>query len=89
MNETNQLTMNVLLLFLRELLLQARRQYDETLLARLAYTFDLLEDASFKVGDAKLIPIIEKMRYAVSDSIMGAEWKSEIPSEDEINDSCR
>ncbi len=84
MNDENKLTINKLFLYLRQNLIDARAQKNTQLLTELGNIFDLLEAAAIEVGDRKYAAIAEEMRSSVRDTFMGTEWKSNIPSIDEI-----
>ena len=73
-----------LMCYLRQRLLEARDRNDQTGLATLLGTLDLLRDAAWNKGDESLAAIIQDMIDAVQDSLMGVGWKSEIPSEEFI-----
>lgn len=85
MSDERKLTMSYLLGYLRRRLIEAREEKNEKLLVELGNTFDFIEAASFEVKDRKHAVIVEEMSNAVRDAFMGSEWKSNIPSEYEIN----
>lgn len=87
MNDEGKLTISYLLGYLRRQLIEAREEKNEKLLAELGNIFDLLEDASLEAKDGKHAAIVEEMRCAVRDAFMGTEWKSNIPSTDEIDEA--
>ena len=70
-------------------LIDVRQEKDEKLLTELGYIFDAIEDAALEVKDRKHAAMAEEMTSAVRDSFMGSEWKSNIPSPDEIEDASR
>jgi hypothetical protein len=49
----------------------------------------LIEAAAFEVRDKKCAAIVEEMSASVRDTFMGSEWKSTIPSVDEINEALK
>ena len=73
-----------LMCYLRQRLLQARDRKEQTDLTALLSTFDVLRSAAWTTGDDDLSAIIQDMIDAVQDSLMGVEWKSDIPSEEFI-----
>lgn len=84
MDTEGKLTIGYLLSYLRKSLIDAREKKDEKLLIELGNTFDLIEAAAFEVRDRRIAEIAEEMRSAVRDTFMGSEWKSNIPSVDDI-----
>jgi hypothetical protein len=62
----------------------AKAEKNEKLLTELGNTFDFIEAAALETGDKKHAIIAEEMRSAVRDAFMGSEWKSNIPTADEI-----
>jgi len=89
MSDESKLTISYLLGYLRRQLIEAREEKNEKLLVELGNTFDLIEAASFEVKDRKHAAIAEEMSSAVRDAFMGSEWKSNIPSIDEIEEASR
>ncbi len=87
MSNEGKLTISYLLGYLRRQLIEAREEKNEKLLAELGNAFDLLEAASFEAKDRKHAAIAEEMRSAVRDAFMGTEWKSNLPSIDEISEA--
>ena len=85
MNDEGGLTLDYLLSYLRQQLIAAREDKDETRLIELGHIFDLLEDASLAARDRECAAIAEEMRSAVRDTLMGTEWKSRIPTLAEIS----
>jgi hypothetical protein len=84
MSDEGQLTISSLLVYLRQTLIDARKEKNEKLLAELGNTFDLIEAASYEAKDKKHAAIAEEMRCAVRDAFMGTQWKSNIPSIEDI-----
>ena len=84
MDTEGNLTIGSLLGYLRKSLIDAREKKDEKLLIELGNAFDLIEAAAFEVQDRRTAEIAEEMRSAVRDTFMGSEWKSNIPSVDDI-----
>ena len=89
MSVDDKLTIGVLLKHLRQKLIEARKDKNEKLLVELGHAFDLIEEAALEAKDAKLAAIAEEMQSSVRDTFMGAEWKSSIPSDDEIEEASR
>ena len=85
MSDAGELTMGYLLGYVRQQLIEAREEKNEKRLIELGNIFDLLEGASLEAKDRSLAALAEAMRCAVRDSLMGTEWKSRIPSLDEIS----
>jgi hypothetical protein len=74
-----------LLLYLRQKLLDARAAKDRKTLEELSNTFHILQEAVWSVEESSVYAgFLEDMICAVRDSMMGVEWKSEIPSIDDI-----
>jgi hypothetical protein len=78
-----RLTMQSLSIFLRKDFLLARSQKDTLRLSKLFNIFDYLEDAAGSVGDTPLVRIAIDLYASVGD-VGIAEWKSTIPSEEEL-----
>lgn len=89
MNDEEKLTISYLLCYLRQSLIDARKENNTRLLTELGNAFDLIEAAAFEVRDKKCATIVEAMRDSVRDTFMGSEWKSNIPSIEEINEAFK
>ena len=84
MSDEKRLTISYLLGYLRQSLIDARKEHNKKRLAELGNAFDLIEAAALETQDKKHAALAEEMRSAVRDALMGTEWKSNIPSIDEI-----
>jgi hypothetical protein len=84
MSKEGMLTLTSLLCYLRGRLLEARKHNDQESLSQLSRIFEIMEEAAWEANDQKHGALIEDMRLAVGDSFHGVEWKSAIPTEDEI-----
>jgi hypothetical protein len=85
-NTNGKLTMNSFFIFLREKFLEAREAKDEELLRRLENAFYLIEDAAAVNNDRKYIGMTDHMVASVHDYFYGTEWKSTIPTIEQIED---
>lgn len=86
MSDDSKLTMSSLFVFLRQKLLEAREKNDEKLFDELSQALYLIEDAAYSVNDRKWAIIADEMNYAISHILMGAEWKANIPTVEQIED---
>lgn len=84
MDTEDKLTIASLLSYLRKSLIDAREKKDIKLLNELGGVFDLIEAAAWEAQDRRIAAIAEEMRSAVRDTFTGSEWKSNIPSVDDI-----
>lgn len=80
------MTLAELICTLRQRLLDARASKDERELEQLFTTFIKLAEASY--GNKRLSGICEDMGFAARDSLEGVDWKSEIPTIEEIRSAC-
>lgn len=87
MNERKTLTLADLLCELRQELLTVRESEDKSDLTMLGYIFGMIEDLATTKGDGPTARISMSMYDAVRDSVMGVEWKSTIPTVDEITEA--
>jgi len=79
-----------LLLYLRQRLLDARSAKDQKTLDELSKTFRILQEAIWSVEESSVFAaFLEDMAHAVGDSLMGVEWRSEIPSIEDIQGKNR
>ena len=81
------LTLTDLMLYLRQSLLKAREQEDAESLVRLSTVFDVLEEAAsadYATRDGRIIGILMELECAARDSLQGEDWKSDIPSVEQI-----
>lgn len=87
MTSPTEMVTTDLLLYLRQRLLDARTVKDHKMLNELSNTFHILQEAIWSVEEASVYAgFLEDMICAVRDSMMGVEWKSEIPSIEEIKE---
>lgn len=84
-NDSSRLTATLILIYLRQRLLDAIEQGDVNALQNLANVFDMLWDLVDKEEiHGNVIRILENLENASRDHAMGVGWKSIIPSEEEI-----
>jgi hypothetical protein len=84
MSTEGKLTIGSLLVHLRQRLIDAREKKDSKVLNELGGVFDLIEAAAWEAQDRRIAAIAEEMWSAVRDTFMGSEWKSNLPSVDDI-----
>ena len=73
-----------LLCHLREQLLRARAKQDHDALGELWKVVDGVLDAAYQCRDREVAALLEDLGDSIRDSLMGVEWKSNIPSVEEI-----
>jgi hypothetical protein len=73
-----------LLVFTRGQLMQAREARDEAALQTLATFNEFFLRAAYSYEDVEAAKILEAFEDSIRDSFHQVEWKSTIPSEDEI-----
>ena len=79
-----------LICHLRQELLDAREQKNKIQLGQRFTVFGVLLDAveaSYSLRDGRIIGILEDLSSTTRDSLMDEDWKSNIPSVDEIKDA--
>jgi len=69
-----------LLCYLREQLLIARNGKDAKQLQTLWDAINLFLESAYESRDVRVASMLEAMGDSIRDSIMGVEWKSEIPT---------
>ncbi len=79
-----RLTISRLLCFLRDELLDAREKKDVERLETVSLTLGLIELAVLAEGDSNFVGIMSDLTSASVDALIGEEWKSRIPSAEEI-----
>jgi len=84
MLNNNKMSLELLLNYLRQRLLDARSQHDEQSLRELEAALDLLTQAAYASGDKAVASVLEELEDSTRDSLTGVEWKSNIPSIDAI-----
>jgi hypothetical protein len=84
MSPTPKLTIASLLIYLRQRLLLAQEQKNQAEVQESSRIFDLLYDAAVEVRDGPLIGLTEDLSYSVNHWLMGVEWKSAIPTEEQL-----
>ncbi len=84
MGTSERLTIADLLCSLSKQLLLAREQKNTPDLERLMGIFVLIEEAASAVQDKVIYTLAEDLEDAARDSLMEADWKSKIPSEEDI-----
>ena len=84
MTADTRTTLADLVCYLRQRLIEARDKQDQAGLTTLLGTLDLLRDVAWSKSDKPFAAIIEDMIDSVQDSLMGVDWKSNIPSEEFI-----
>lgn len=70
--------------FLRQRLLDARQGRDRAECLRLKNAFSLLVEASYEHQNPEVTRILVDLEDSARDSVMGVDWKSTIPPEEEI-----
>jgi hypothetical protein len=78
------MTLTRLLHLLRERLIQAMDENDLDLVVDLKITFMTLREALYETENEALIAILNDLEDAAQDSLMGAGWKSDVPSAEAI-----
>ncbi len=79
-----KLTIVALFCSLREQLVDAREQKNVSRLETLMGTFVLIEEAAGAVQDKVVYALAEALEDAARDSLMEADWKSQIPSAEDL-----
>jgi hypothetical protein len=80
----NKMSSVEIFLYLRQRLLSAREQKDINTLMQIGSVSDILLDLAYTKNSREVGAILENFESAVRDSIQGVEWKSIIPTEEEI-----
>jgi hypothetical protein len=78
------ITLASVLIKLREMLIQARKNHDIAGLTRLMNTFGMLEEVVCTSEPKAICGILVHLRDSARDSLMGVDFKSEIPTIEEI-----
>ena len=78
------MTLVDLLCYLREHLLESKQKKDDDTLNKLGDMLLLIETAALEKDDTSCVTLVERMYLTVQDYFMGAEFKSDIPSIEEI-----
>jgi len=85
MEAEKRMTVADLICYMRQQLLEAKIEKNNELIKDLQTLLNII----FKVAEIKedktLTLLLDKLLYAMSDYFIDDEWKSEIPSEEEIN----
>jgi hypothetical protein len=84
MNNEMGLSLADLLIYIRTQLLDAKAAHDDKTLEYLGKALDVIQEFAYQKQDKKIALITEDFTDAIRDYFMGVEWKSTIPSEDEI-----
>jgi hypothetical protein len=82
--ETQDLSISVFLVHLRSKLLDAKARKDTELLERLSVTLGMLEEVMLESGDRRLYNVTVNLGASAIDALNDEEWKSTIPSIEEI-----
>jgi hypothetical protein len=77
-------TMADLLLYIRQKVLDARKDHDQDALLVLSNMLEVIQDVAWSVQDTRLASLVEDLLCAIRDSLTGVEWKSTIPSPEAI-----
>ncbi len=77
-----------LLCYLREDLLEARRQNNSARCVELLTTFGVLREVSYCSKADRVIAVLVALEDSSRDSVHGEYWKSTIPSAEEIAEAC-
>jgi len=86
----NKLTITALLCYLRNQLLDARERRNIEQLQALDITLGIIEEAAIDVGDNRLYgDIVMNLVTSAQDALNDEEWKSTIPSIEEIEKALR
>ena len=80
----NKMSSVEIFLYLRQRLLSAREQKDINTLMQIGSVSDILLDLAYTKNSREVGAILENFESAVRDSIQGVDWKSIIPTEEEI-----
>lgn len=80
------MTLAELICTLRQRLLDARASKDKRELDRLFTTFIMLTEASY--GNEQFVGVCQDMGFAARDTLQGVDWKSTIPTIEEIESAC-
>jgi len=80
----NKMSSIEIFLYLRQRLLSAREQKDVSALMEIQTVSDMLLDLAYLKNIREVGVILENFESAARDSIQGVDWKSIIPSEEEI-----
>jgi hypothetical protein len=76
------------LCYLRQRLLDLRDNQDQDELSKLFTTLLFVGEAAEKANDSQVVIILDHLVDATRDSLQGVEWKSYIPSVEEIEAAC-
>jgi hypothetical protein len=79
MSAQAEMTLTDLLFYLRHRLLDAAERHDQSTLVELQNALVLLQEAAWQGRDEGLAALTQNMIDAVSDALIGVEWKSAIP----------
>jgi hypothetical protein len=79
------MTIADLICYLRQKLLIARNDKNTEDLKNLWDAINLMLESAYECGDRDVGALLEAMGDSIRDSLMGVEWKSEIPSVETIN----
>jgi hypothetical protein len=80
MDTQSKLTLTGLLCSLRQRLLDAREQKDQTLLGELMITFSILREASYNSKDTSVITILVALEDCARDFLGGMGFKRDMPT---------
>lgn len=83
----NKISSVDIFLYLRQRLLSAREQKDISDLMNIQIVTDILLDLAFMKNNREVGVILENFESAARDAIQGVDWKSIIPTEEEIKSS--
>ena len=81
------MTLFDLFCYLREQFLQMRAKKDKEGMERLSITFSLLSDVAESRCDGNTVALIDHFLDSIRDFFMETEWKSYIPTTEEIKAS--
>lgn len=73
-----------LLCYLRQELLKARADKDQEKLRKIWGAIDIFLESAYQSKDARVGSLLEDMGDSIRDSLMDVEWKSTIPSTEDI-----
>ena len=78
-----------LLINLRQMLLDARAPDDKALESELFITYDLLLEASYPGNNRALSGVLQNLKDAARDILNGEDWRSTIPTNEQIIQACQ
>ena len=84
MDNEKTITLSQVLLSLRKHVLEAKEQNDYKSLGDYLITLDVLEEVVTEMGDVAIATILEDMVCSIRDYLTGVDWKSSMPSIEDV-----